>query len=60
VYLAVILDAWSRRVVGYAISRAFAQHLALPAIRLLARLPVLDPLAAGAGYDLCWQKRPGR
>jgi transposase InsO family protein len=43
VYLAVILDAWSRRVVGYAISRAFAQHLALPAIRLLARLPVLDP-----------------
>jgi putative transposase len=33
VYLAVILDAWSRRVVGYAISRRIDARLALAALR---------------------------
>ena len=33
VYLAVILDAWSRRVVGYAISRAIDARLVTAALR---------------------------
>jgi len=33
VYVAVILDAWSRRVVGYAISRSIDARLALAALR---------------------------
>jgi transposase InsO family protein len=33
VYLAAILDAWSRRVVGYAISRSIDARLALAALR---------------------------
>src|SRR5579872_534918 len=33
VYLAVILDAWSRRVVGYALSRRIDTRLALAALR---------------------------
>jgi putative transposase len=33
VYLAVILDAWSRRVVGYALSRQIDTRLALAALR---------------------------
>ena len=33
VYVAVILDAWSRRVVGYAISRRIDTRLALAALR---------------------------
>jgi hypothetical protein len=33
VYLAAILDAWSRRVVGYAISRAIDARLALAALK---------------------------
>jgi transposase InsO family protein len=33
VYLAAILDAWSRRVVGYAISRRVDARLALAALR---------------------------
>ena len=33
VYLAVILDAWSRRVVGYALSRQIDTRLALTALR---------------------------
>lgn len=32
VYLAVILDAWSRRVVGYAIGRGIDHCLALAAL----------------------------
>jgi putative transposase len=41
VYVAVILDAWSRRVVGYAISRSIDARLALAALRsaLQARAP---------------------
>ena len=33
VYVAVILDAWSRRVVGYAISRSIDARLAVAALR---------------------------
>ena len=33
VYLAVILDAWSRRVVGYALSRRIDTRLTLAALR---------------------------
>ena len=33
VYLAVILDAWSRRVVGYAVGRAIDTRLTLAALR---------------------------
>ena len=33
VYLAAILDAWSRRVVGYAISRSIDARLAMAALR---------------------------
>ena len=32
-YLAVILDAWSRRVVGYAISRSIDARLAIAALK---------------------------
>lgn len=37
VYLAVILDAWSRRVVGYAISRSIDARLALAALKAAIR-----------------------
>jgi putative transposase len=33
VYLAVILDAWSRRVIGYAIGRAIDARLTVAALR---------------------------
>ncbi len=33
VYVAVIVDVWSRRVVGYAISRRIDTRLALAALR---------------------------
>src|SRR5277367_184491 len=33
VYLAALLDAWSRRVVGYAISRSIDARLALAALK---------------------------
>ena len=36
VYLAAILDAWSRRVVGYAIGRAIAARLTLAALKAAA------------------------
>ena len=41
VYLAAILDAWSRRVVGYAIGRRIDARLALAALRaaIASRLP---------------------
>ncbi len=41
VYLAAVLDAWSRRVVGYAISRRIDTRLALAALRaaIAARAP---------------------
>jgi putative transposase len=37
VYLAVILDAWSRRVVGYAISRSIDARLAIAALKAAIR-----------------------
>jgi putative transposase len=33
VYMAAILDAWSRRVVGYAISRSMDARLAVAALK---------------------------
>ena len=44
VYVAVILDAWSRRVVGYALSRRIDTRLALAALRaaIEARRPPPD------------------
>ena len=43
VYVAVVLDAWSRRVVGYAISRSVDARLTLAALKaaLRARRPSL-------------------
>jgi putative transposase len=41
VYLAVILDAWSRRVVGYAISRAIDARVAAAALK--AAIAARDP-----------------
>ena len=41
VYLAVILDAWSRRVVGYAISRSIDARLAAAALK--AAISARDP-----------------
>ncbi len=38
VYVAVILDAWSRRVVGYAISRSIDARLALAALKAAIQL----------------------
>jgi len=37
VYLAVIIDAWSRRVVGYAISRSIDARLAIAALKSAIR-----------------------
>ena len=37
VYLAAILDAWSRRVVGYAISRSIDTRLAMAALKAAVR-----------------------
>ena len=38
VYLAAILDAWSRRVVGYAISRSIDARLAVAALKAAVRI----------------------
>ena len=37
VYLAAILDAWSRKVVGYAISRSMDAHIAVAALKAAIR-----------------------
>jgi putative transposase len=37
VYLAAILDAWSRRVIGYAISRSIDARLAVAALKAAIR-----------------------
>ena len=42
VYLAAILDAWSRRVVGYAIGRRIDARLALAALRAEGRSRVIN------------------
>ena len=38
VYLAAILDAWSRRVVGYAISRSIDARVAVAALKAAIRI----------------------
>ena len=38
VYLAAILDAWSRRVVGYAISRSIDARVAVAALKAAIRV----------------------
>ena len=38
VYLAAILDAWSRRVVGYAISRSIDARVAVAALKAAIRM----------------------
>jgi putative transposase len=48
VYLAAILDAWSRRVVGYAISRSIDARLAVA-----AQTGPVDPLPAGRDAEEC-------
>ena len=48
VYLAAILDAWSRRVVGYAIGRRIDARLTLAALK--AAIAARKPLAVGAKY----------
>src|SRR5262249_4243505 len=56
VYLAAILDAWSRRVVGYAISRSIDARLAVAALKeawssLTSKIwtPSLDPATRASG-----------
>ena len=43
VYLAAILDAWSRRVVGYAISRSIDARVAVAALKAAIRVRELRP-----------------
>ena len=43
VYLAAILDAWSRRVVGYAISRRIDARLALAALKAAIAARLISP-----------------
>jgi putative transposase len=38
VYLAAILDAWSRRVIGYAISRSIDARVAVAALKAAIRI----------------------
>ena len=46
VYLAAILDAWSRRVVGYAISRSIDARLTVAALRRRSRTGSRPPAAS--------------
>ncbi len=46
VYLAVILDAWSRRVIGYALGRQIDTRLTLAALRTAIELDSLRPAAS--------------
>jgi len=43
VYLAAILDAWSRRVVGYGISRSIDARLTIAALKAAIRAPARPP-----------------
>ena len=56
VYLAVILDAWSRRVVGYALGRAIDTRLTLAALRsaIMNRRPPPGCVPARP----CWYAAP--
>ena len=53
VYLAAILDAWSRRVVGYAISRSIDARVGVlgsPSIASKATLTAFTPGLVGVSY----------
>jgi transposase InsO family protein len=59
-YLAVLLDLYSRRVIGWAMSAKPDQHLALEALRmaLVSRRPHQDPsLTTGATTFAAYQQR---
>jgi putative transposase len=56
VYLAAILDAWSRRVVGYAISRSIDARVAVAALKAAIRDCIL---ACGDGPALGPLRRDG-
>ena len=47
VYLAAILDAWSRRVVGYAISRSIDARLGIAALRVCREISASGWLLVG-------------
>ena len=56
VYMAAILDAWSRRVVGYAISRSIDARLAVAALKaaIRARKPPKGlPFTLGSWLAIC-------
>jgi transposase InsO family protein len=58
VYLAAILDAWSRRVVGYAISRSTDARLAIAALKAAVRAAQgLYPLL-GSRFAICLRGIP--
>jgi putative transposase len=44
VYLAVVLDACSRRVIGWALERTLEDELTLQALRTLERVPRITPI----------------
>ncbi len=62
VYLAAILDAWSRRVVGYAIGRRVDARLALAALRaaIASRQPPKDcrTTPGARSTSLTWSRWP--
>ncbi len=49
VYLAVIMDAWSRRIVGYAMSRRIDARLTLAALDAQSRCASRRPVACTTG-----------
>ena len=53
VYLAAILDAWSRRVVGYAISRSIDARLAVAALKAAISTRALLAIRFAAGKAAC-------
>ena len=55
VYMAAILDAWSRRVVGYAISRSIDARLAVAALKaaIRARQPPKGVSPAMKSWAIC-------
>lgn len=55
-YVVVILDAWSRRVVGYAIGRSIDAQLALAALTaaFASRSPPAGPKMLRKRIESCW------
>src|SRR5688572_19577542 len=62
VYLAAILDAWSRRVVGYAISRSVDARLTLAALKSALRTRRAPPgcVHHGVIFRTCRSSRGNR